>query len=197
MVATSLCLYPKCAHLNDDEGRTDLCGCHLQELLNIINRRKRENPNIYKGTSVHKLVERLTRTEILKLLSVDEEAIRKIVSKAKPPYDFTMIPLGSYKSEDERRNLKFKQFKGEHYNMVGGKTCAFCSVLFIYLDREGVLKMAMFRTRSKHSASELERRMFSVIVPRLKEIIFAQQEYPLDEWDRHVSYEGHYYHYIS
>ena len=198
MVRLTYCLYPGCNHLNDDEGRTDLCGCHLQKLIKVIKRKKKELPNFYRGVGVHKILERLIRTEILKLLDVDEETIRKVVSKAKPPYDFIMMQLGSYKNEKEKLNLKFRQFKSKHYNFVGRKEKVFCSVFFIYLDKKTAnLKMVMFRTRSKHSAGELERKMFSVIIPRLKEIIFAQQGYPLDEWNKHVSYEGHYYHYIQ
>ena len=196
-MSASGCLYPNCAHLNDDKGRTDLCGCHLQELLNVIKRKKRENPNLYKGVSAHKLIERLTRTQILKLLEVDERTIRDVVSKTKPPYDFEMVTLGSYRDEENRRNLKFRQFKGKYFNMVRVKEMVFCSVFFVYRNKEGSTEMAMFRTRSKHPAGKLEKRMASVILPRLKEIIFAQQGYPFNEWDLHVSYDGHYYHYAS
>jgi hypothetical protein len=52
----------------------------------------------------------------------------------------------------------------------------------------------MFRTKSNHLAGELEKTM-SFTIPRLKEIVFAQDGYPFDEWDRHISYEGHYYHF--
>ena len=85
LVRLTYCLYPGCNHLNDDEGRTDLCGCHLQKLIKVIKRKKKEHPNFYRGVGVHKILERLTRTEILKLLNVDEETIRKVVSKANPP----------------------------------------------------------------------------------------------------------------
>jgi len=194
-LSASRCLYPNCTHLNDDEGRTDLCGCHLQELLKIIKRKKRKNPNFYRGISLAKLIEQLTKTQILTLLNVEEGTIKNIVSKTKPPYDFDLVSLGIYRDEEDKRNLKIRQFKAKYFNMVGGKERVFCSVFFIYLNKKYATEMMMFRTRTKHLAGELEKRMISIIVPRLKEIIFAQQGYPLNEWDLHVSYDGHYYHY--
>jgi len=121
------CLYPGCTHVNDDPERTDLCGCHLLELLNSIKRLKKENPH-YKGVRYNKIIERLTRTQILKLLNVDEETIRKIVSKAKPPYDFEMIPLGTYHNEKERIRLKRSNLPEKYYNYVGKRELVYCSV---------------------------------------------------------------------
>lgn len=190
----SYCLYPNCTHLNDDEGITDLCGCHIQDLIHAIKRKKKDNPNYCRGKGAHKIRERLTRTEILKLLSVDERTIRNIVSKGKPPYSFKMVPIGEYENAEDRRKLKFSQFKSRYFNMVSPRKEAFCSVFFIHTTKDDSLELVMFRTRSKHIAGELEKKMYTFIIPRLKEIIFAQQKYPFDEWLLHVSYDGHYYH---
>lgn len=194
-MANSSCLYPRCTHVNDDEGITDLCGCHVQDLINAIERKKRENPNFFRGKGPHKIRELLTRIEILQLLGVDEKTIRNTVAKANPPYDFEMSVVGKYKNEKERLNLKFGQFKSSHYNMVGPRADVLCSVFFIHSNKKDELELLMFRTKSKHTAGELEKKMFSFIVPRLKEIVFAQEGYPFDEWTQHISHEGTYYHY--
>jgi len=194
-LSVSLCLYPNCTHLNDDKGITDLCGCHIQDLIQAIRRKKKENPDYYKGKGAHRIHESLTRTEILELLNVDERAIRDIVSKGKPPYTFEMVSIGKYKNEEDRRKLKSRQFKSEYFNMVGPSDRALCSVFFIYRTKEGSLELVMFRTRLKHIAGELDKRMAPFIIRRLKEIVFAQQEYPFSEWRLHVSYDGHYFHY--
>ena len=188
------CLYPDCTHLNDDKGITDLCGCHLQDLLQAIKRKKRENPEAYRGKGAHKIRERLTRIEILLLLNVDERTIRDIVSKGKPPYSFEMVSLGKYENAEDRRRLKFSQFRSKYFTRVSRKKEALCSVFFIYHTKDDSSELVMFRTTSKHVAGELEKRMMPFIVTRLKEIVFAQQEYPFDEWLVHVSYDGHYYH---
>jgi len=194
-LSSSQCLYPKCTHVNDDEGITDLCGCHVQDLIRAIERKKRENPDFFRGEGPHKIREHLTRIEILQLLNVDERTIRNIVSKAKPPYDFEMTTIGKYENEEERLNLKWAQFKSKYYNMIEPRAKAFCSVFFIHFNKDGALELLLFRTKSKHIASELEKKMAPFIIPRLKEIVFAQDGYPFIEWDRHISYEGHYYHY--
>lgn len=182
-------------HTNDDEGKTDLCGCHIQDLYNAIERKKRQHPDFFKGVSPQKIRDCLTKTEILQLLAVNERTIREIVFHAKPPYDFEMKSVGGYENEEERLNLKFGQFKSEHYNMVGPREKVFCSVFFIHFSENDALELLMFRTKSKHVAGELEKNMMTFLVPRLKEIIFAQDGYPFDEWHHHISYEGHWYHY--
>ena len=194
-MSVSLCLYPNCTHLNDDEGITDLCGCHIQDLIQAIKRKKKENPNYYRGKGAHKIRESLTRTEILELLNVDERVIRDIVSKGKPPYSFEMVSVGKYKNEEDRRKLKSRQFKSEYFTKVRASNKALCSVFFIHCTKDSSLELVMFRTRSKHVAGELEKRMMTFIIPRLKEIVFAQQEYPFSEWHLHVSYDGHCFHY--
>jgi hypothetical protein len=188
-------LYPGCTHVNDDEGKTDLCGCHVLDLIKAVERKKRENPYFFRGKSPHKIREHLTRIEILQLLNVDERTIRNIVSEAKPPYDFEMTTIGKYENERERLNLKFAQFKSKYYDMIEPRAKAFCSIFFIHYHGNDALELLMFRTKSKHIAGELEKTM-PFIIPRLKEIIFAQDGYPFDEWNRHISYEGHYYHYV-
>lgn len=187
-------MYPKCTHVNDDEGKTDLCGCHVRDLIKAIERKKKENPYFFRGKGPHKIREHLTRIEILQLLNIDERTIRNIVSKAKPPYDFKMTTIGKYENEKERLNLKSAQFKSKYYNMIGPRAKAFCSIFFIHFNENDALELLMFRTKSKHIASELQKKM-PFIIPRLKEIVFAQDGYPFNEWARHISYEGHYYHY--
>ena len=190
------CLYPNCTHLNDDKGITDLCGCHIQDLIQAIKRKKKENPNYHRGKGAHKIREYLLRTEILELLNVDETTIRDIVSKVKPPYSFEMVSIGKYENAEDRQKLKFRQFKSEYFDMVRHAEKAFCSVFFVYHKKDdSSLELVMFRTRSKHVVGELEKRMATFIIPRLKEIVFAQQEYPFNEWRLHVSYDGHYFHY--
>ena len=180
--------------MNDDEGKTDLCGCHVQDLVKAIERKKKENPHFFRGKGPHKIREHLTRIEILQLLNVDEKAIRNIVSKARPPYDFEMTKIGKCENEKERLKLKSAQFKSEYYNMIGSRAKAFCSIFFVHFNENNALELLMFRTKSKHIASEIEKKM-PFIIPRLKEIVFAQVGYPFNEWGRHISYEGHYYHF--
>lgn len=180
-MSVAYCLYPNCTHLNDDEGITDLCGCHIQDLIQAIKRKKKENPNYYRGKGAHRIRERLTRIEILKLLNVDERDIRDIVSKGKPPYSFEMVSMGKYENAEDRRKLKSRQFKSKYFTKVRAGEKALCSVFFIHCTKDNSLELVMFRTRSKHVAGELEKRMATFIIPRLKEIVFAQQEYPFDE----------------
>lgn len=194
-MSVSICIYPNCTHVNDDEGITDLCGCHLQELIDAIKRKKKENPKFYGGKGPHKIRERLLRIEILKLLNVDERTIREIVSKVKPPYSFKLVPIGKYENDEDRQKLKSMQFKSKYYDGVRPSDNVFCSVFFIYYTPDDSLELVMFRTRSKHNAGELKKRMMTFIISRLKEIIFTQQNYPFDEWLLHVSYDGHYYHF--
>jgi len=80
-IGRSYLLYlPKLYPLKNDEERTNFCICYLRKLIKVTKRKERENPYFYRGVGVHKILERLTRTEILKLLDVEgtiKETIRK------------------------------------------------------------------------------------------------------------------------
>lgn len=170
------------------------CGTHITRIQTAIAKRKSEDPDYRRGVGFSKLSERLTRMEILRLLGVDEDTVMKTVSKLKPPYDFKESLVGTFGNEDERRALKSAQFKGKHF-LGGGKTEAYCSVFLITSNDSGEQELVMFRTETKHPMGELQVKMSSTIMPRLKEILFARKGYPYREWADHVSYDGYDFHY--
>lgn len=170
-----------------------MCGTHLIALQAAFTKRKRQHPNYRTGMGLSKLGQ-LRRIEILSLLGVDQEVMMRTVSKLAPPHDFREHNVGAFSTEEERRRLKSEQFKSSHF-LGGGKKEAYCSVFFLITNEQGTQELIMFRTRKKHPMGELAESMFSVIVPRLKEILFARGGYPYSEWADHISCDGYDFHF--
>ncbi|MCL5949058.1 MAG: hypothetical protein M1490_01100 [Candidatus Bathyarchaeota archaeon] len=96
----------------------------------------------------------------------------------------------------KKHELKERKFKSKYYHMITGRDAkAYCSIFFIHTLKDDKLELLMFRTKSKQGVAELEKKIHSFIIPRLKEIVFALDGHPFEEWLQHISYEGHYYHY--